>query len=81
MSDTLVLQMGQRGTLTLPKNLRDTYNLQSGDDFMLLDLGGIFVLTPGRSQIDTLAGQITRTLTGQGETLESMLLALREERE
>lgn len=45
MSDTLVLQMGQRGTLTLPKHLRDTYSLQSGDDFTLLDLGGVFVLT------------------------------------
>ncbi|MBE7530608.1 MAG: AbrB/MazE/SpoVT family DNA-binding domain-containing protein [Chloroflexi bacterium] len=81
MSDTVALQMGQRGTFVLPKNLRDMYHLQPGDDFTLLDLGGVFVLSPGRSQIDTLAGQITRTLTEQGETLESMLLALREERE
>ncbi|MCL4262385.1 MAG: AbrB/MazE/SpoVT family DNA-binding domain-containing protein [Anaerolineae bacterium] len=81
MSDTLALQMGQRGTFILPKNLRDTYNLQPGDDFTLLDLGGVFVLSPGRSQIDALAGQITHALTERGETLESMLLALREERE
>ena len=81
MPDTLALQMGQRGTFVLPKNLRDAYNLQPGDDFTLLDLGGVFILTPGRSQIDALAGQVTDTLTRQGETLESMLLALREERE
>jgi bifunctional DNA-binding transcriptional regulator/antitoxin component of YhaV-PrlF toxin-antitoxin module len=81
MSDTVTLQMGQRGVVVLPKNLRETYDLRPGDDFTLLDLGGIFVLSPRRSQIDALAGQISRSLLQQGETLESMLLALREERE
>lgn len=81
MSDTISLQMGQRGVVILPKTLRATYDWQPGDNFTLLDLGGVFVLTPGRSQIDALAGQISRSLMEQGETLESMLLALREERE
>lgn len=81
MSDTISLQMGQRGVFIMPKNLRDTYHLQPGDDFTLLDLGGVFVLSPRRSQIDALAGQITRSLIEKGETVESMLLALREERE
>ena len=46
MQDTISIQMGQRGVLTLPKALRDLYSLQSGDDFTLLDLGGVFVLRP-----------------------------------
>jgi bifunctional DNA-binding transcriptional regulator/antitoxin component of YhaV-PrlF toxin-antitoxin module len=81
MSDTMTIQMAQRGVVTLPKALRDNYNLQPGDSFTLLDLGGVFVLSPQRSEIDALADRITRSLTAQGETLESMLQALRGERE
>ena len=81
MDDTISLQMGQRGVITLPKTLRESYRLKSGDEFTLLDIGGVFVLTPVRSQIDALADQITEALVDQGETLESMLVALREERE
>jgi bifunctional DNA-binding transcriptional regulator/antitoxin component of YhaV-PrlF toxin-antitoxin module len=81
MSDTVTLQLAQRGVLTLPKTLRENYNLQPGDSFTLLDLGGVFVLSPLRSEIDALADRLTQTLTQQGESLESMLQALREERE
>jgi bifunctional DNA-binding transcriptional regulator/antitoxin component of YhaV-PrlF toxin-antitoxin module len=81
MPDFLNIQMGQRGVITLPKSLRESYNLQPGDDFTILDLDGVFVLSRRRSEIDALADQITQALTEQGETLESMLTALREERE
>lgn len=43
--------------------------------------GGVFVLSPRQSEIDALAGRVTRALTDRGDTLESMLQALREERE
>ena len=81
MSDLITVQMGQRGVITLPKSLRQSYNLKPGDDFTLLDLDGVFILSPRRSEIDSLADQITQALTEQGETLESMLITLREERE
>ena len=81
MADTLIVRMSQRGVLTLPKALRESYNLRPGDSFTLLDLGGVFVLSPHRSQVDSLADGITQSLTERGETLESMLHALREERE
>ena len=81
MSDLITVQMGQRGVITLPKSLRESYNLKPGDDFTLLDLDGVFILSPRRSEIDSLADQITQALTEQGETLESMLITLREERE
>jgi bifunctional DNA-binding transcriptional regulator/antitoxin component of YhaV-PrlF toxin-antitoxin module len=81
MQDTISIQMGQRGILTLPKALRDLYTLRPGDDFTLLDLGGVFVLSPTRSEIDSLAEQLSVSLTEKGETLESMLTVLREERE
>lgn len=81
MADTITVQLAQRGVLTLPKSLRESYNLQPGDSFTLLDLGGVFVLSPRHSEIDTLAERLTYSLTERGETLETMLQALREERE
>ena len=81
MADTLTLQLAQRGLVTLPKSLRDTYKLEPGDVMTLLDLGGIFVITPSRLAVDALAERIRSELEDQGETLESMLKALRETRE
>lgn len=78
--DTLTVQLSQRGTLVLPKSLRETYGLRAGDTFTLLDLGGVFVLSPRRSEIDALANGITGKLTEKSETLASMLRVLREER-
>ena len=80
MSDTMRLQMAQRGLLTLPKSLRETYNLKPGDPFTLLDLGGVFALSPRTSEIDDLAERVTQVLVEEGESLESMLHSLREER-
>lgn len=80
MSDAVTVQMTQRGVVILPKALRERYKLRPGDRFTLLDLGGIFVLTPRRSEIDALADRITQDLTEGGETLETMLQILREER-
>ena len=81
MADTINLQMGQRGVITFPKSWRENYRFDAGDEFTMLDIGGVFVLAPMRSQIDALANQITEALVEQGETLEDMLVALREERE
>ncbi len=81
MSDTMTIQMAQRGLITMPKALRQQYNLNPGDVFTLLDLGGVFVISPQRSQVDKLASGIRRALVEDGESLESMLMALREARE
>lgn len=81
MSDSHSLQMAQRGLLTLPKALRETYHLNPGDTFTLIDLGGVFVLSPRRSEVDRIAESITHELQSKGETLETMLAALREARE
>ncbi|HEY5574154.1 MAG TPA: AbrB/MazE/SpoVT family DNA-binding domain-containing protein [Anaerolineales bacterium] len=79
--DTMTVQLTQRGVLVLPKSLRESYDLRAGDTFTLLDIGGVFVLSPRRSEIDALAERITGELRDTGETLESMLRVLREERE
>jgi AbrB family looped-hinge helix DNA binding protein len=77
----VTLQVAQRGLITIPKRLREAYNIQPGDQLTLLDLGGVFVLSPRPSQVDALADRLAAELRDKGETLESMLQALREERE
>lgn len=77
----LTVQMTDRGVITLPKKLRDTYRLQGGDNLTLLDLGGVFVLSPQASQIDALADEVAEQWVADGLTLEAMLQSLREERE
>ena len=81
MTDTISVQVTQRGLVTLPKALREAYHIEEGDQLTLLDLGGVFVLTPQRSEVDKLANQLRATLVEKGESLESMLQALREARE
>lgn len=81
MSEPIILQVAQRGVVTLPKNLREAYRLEAGDTLTLIDLGGVFVLSPRRPEVDRLADRIAEDLAQRGETLESMLSALREARE
>lgn len=81
MAETFTLQLGQRGVLTLPKAVREAHKLKPGDTIILLDLGGVFVLSPRVSEIDELSARITESLAEQGEDLESMLRVLRERRE
>lgn len=81
MTDTTVIKVAQRGVVTLPKSLREAYGLEAGDLLTVLDLGGVFVLSPRQSEIDALADRISKGMEAKGETLESMLQVLREERE
>lgn len=67
--------------MVLPKEIRDSYGLKPGDNLTLLDLGEVLVLTRERSAVDELASRLSQTMSERGETLESMLEALREERD
>ena len=78
---SITLQLGQRGVITIPKSLRESYGMQPGEIFTLLDLGGVFVLNPRRSEIDAIAEKMAAQWAEDGETLETMLQALREERD
>ena len=81
MPESAALKMGQRGVVTLPKDLREQYHLEAGDDLTLLDLGGAFVLSPRRSEVDALADRLSRSLARKGESLQGLLKVVREERE
>jgi AbrB family looped-hinge helix DNA binding protein len=73
--------MSQRGVITIPKSVRESYGMRPGDTFVLLDIGGVFVLSPQRSEIEAIADKIAFQWAEDGQTLEGMLQALREERD
>ena len=69
---SVTLQMAKRGVITIPKSLRESYGIQPGDTFTLLDLGGVFVLNPRRSEIDAIADKIAAQWSEDGQTLNGV---------
>jgi len=77
--DTTV-QIRERGTLTLPVELRQRYGIRPGDTFRVVDLDGIFVLTPMVPLVPELAREIEHLRVEAGLSTDELLAALREER-
>jgi AbrB family looped-hinge helix DNA binding protein len=75
------IQVRQRGTVTLPSGLREKYGIREGDTFRLLDLDGIFVLTPMTPMVPELAREIEKARLEAGLSIEELLHTLREQRE
>ena len=75
------VQVRGRGVLTLPANIRKKYAIKEGDTFQLLDLDGLFVLTPMIPLVPELAREIERARLEAGLSTEELLGALREQRE
>ncbi len=81
MRDIFQVQVVRRGVITLPKALRDQNRIEEGDTLTLIDLGeGVVVLSPRRTRVDEIADKLAREWRASGESLESMLSALREVR-
>jgi len=74
------VRVRQRGVLTLPASLREKYGIRPGDTFRLIDLDGIFVLTPMVPMVPELAREIERMRREAGLTIEELLAGLREQR-
>lgn len=75
------IQIRQRGTLTLPAELRNKYRIRPGDTYRLVDLDGILVLTPMAPVVPELAREIERIRLEAGLSINELLADLREQRE
>ena len=75
------IQVRQRGTITLTVELRDRYGIRTGDTFRVVDMDGIFLLTPMAPMTPQLAREIERLRVEAGLSIEEMLVGLREQRE
>ncbi|MBL7062613.1 MAG: AbrB/MazE/SpoVT family DNA-binding domain-containing protein [Anaerolineae bacterium] len=75
------VQVRKRGVLTLPAGLREKYGVREGDTFRLIDLDGIWVLTPMVPMVPELAREIERARLEAGLSVEELVQSLREQRE
>ena len=76
------VQVGRRGAITFPKELRDQKNIQDGEILNLFELSDdVFVISRRRSQVDEVADKLAQEWHNKGEFLESMLNTLREARD
>lgn len=75
------IQIRQRGVLTLPNDIRDKYKIKEGDSYRLVDLDGIFILTPMIALVPELAAEIERMRMDAGISSEELISTLREQRE
>lgn len=77
---TTTVQVRQRGAFTIPAEIRQKYGIEPGDTFRVIDLDGIFVLTPMAPIVPELAREIEKIRLETGLDTVELLQALREER-
>ncbi len=81
MNTTYQVQVGRRGVITFPKELRDRNNIADGEILNLIELSDdVFVISRRRSQVDEVANKLAQEWQDSGESLESLLTTLREVR-
>ena len=81
MKNTFQVRVVRPGIITLPKKLREQNNIEEGDTLTLIDLGnGVVVMSPQSSRVDEITNKLAEEWQDQGESLESMLVTLREVR-
>lgn len=81
-SSSRTVQVGKRGVVTLPKEVREQYGIEEGDTLHLVDLGGgMFVVTPMMPAVPSLVEEIEAIREEEGVSLEDLLAGLREQRE
>ena len=78
MSKTILIR--KRGTLTLPKKIREKYRLDEGDPVTLIDLGEGILISPKPTTLPKLAGELESLMEEQGLSLEELLKGVAEER-
>ena len=60
MIRNITVQVRQRGTLTLPAELREKYRLADGDPLSVVDLDGAILLTPKVLIVPRIATEMER---------------------
>ncbi len=75
------VKIRKRGVMTLPKGLREKYQLGEGDVLHLVDVDGVFVLTTMAPIAPQLAREIERMRNEAGLTIEELLSHLKKTRE
>ena len=79
---SITIQVRKKGTITLPREIRERYGLAEGDVFTLVELGdGSFLLSPFVSKVAQLGDQAAEAIANADVSLDEILTTLDEERE
>ena len=70
----------KRGIVTIPASLREKYSVQAGDIYQIIDLDGVFVLSPGLSEISQLARDIEQMREEAALSMDDLLIDLQVDR-
>jgi AbrB family looped-hinge helix DNA binding protein len=74
-------RLGQRGTLTLPKEYRDALGLETGAPLTVLRIGDGLILMPEQKRFEELCDSIAMRLENAGITEAALQATLPEARE
>lgn len=75
------VQVGRRGVITFPKELRDENAIADGDVLTLVEIAeNVFIISKKQPRFDAMADQLAEEWRDSGESLESMLSTLRDVR-
>ena len=77
----ITVQVREFGEITLPSELRQKYNIESGSIFNLVDLDGVFAFVPMTPMIPELARDVEHLRLEAGLSMEELLKNLRAQRE
>ncbi len=78
--EQLTVQVRDRGVITLPAEIREKYNIDSGQIYQLVDLEGVFVLVPMVPMVPELTREIEKIRIESGLSMDELLVGLREQR-
>ena len=74
-------RLGERGTMTLPKEYRDALKLKSGSPLSVLRIGGGLLLIPERKRFEDLCDAIASRLESAGVSDAALQATLPQVRE
>ncbi len=78
MKNTFQVRVGRRGTISIPKELRNRNTIEDGALLTLTTLGnGILVMSPLHSDVNKTANKLAGEWKQVGATLPTMLETLR----
>ena len=75
-----VVQMRDRGVVTLPKDVRERYGLSADTPLTLIDWDGVLVLSSRVPVVTELARQLAAERAAAGVTVDDLLTAWAQER-
>ncbi|WP_053958183.1 AbrB/MazE/SpoVT family DNA-binding domain-containing protein [Sulfobacillus thermosulfidooxidans] len=78
--DKYLLQLRDRGVVTLPKTVRQHYGLGPDTPLTLVDWNGVFILSPRIPVVTELAKQIAAERAAAGLSVQDLLRAWTQER-